>query len=266
MDESKMLASEDVSGAMEQVSQAITHIAAVAERAGGGGNSSRSAAPPAMGYYKINGEWLPKRVSTRCFVCGAERFRWSIDHQIASGISPVAIAESLPEKVATWHGKEVTLTPRHISRHAERHLPLEIAVKVRALEAAARSQGMNPEEYNGSLATHIGYNDLVLQTAMEGLLRGELRPSIAEGLQAVKNKILLDQMGDDSIEQERIATLMQMLGECINELAYAIEDGRLGHTHQDILYGFGTLVKNKPGLLALMQPPTPATSVEDDEG
>lgn len=250
---------------MSDTREALTVVANVVERAGGNSTDLHSAAPPAIGYYKILGEWLPMRVGKRCLTCGAEKYRRTIDRALALGLSELAIANMLPEKVSS-RGKEVTLTPRNIRDHGKKHLPAEVSARIRALEEGAQELGLSTDTFEGSIATHIGLNNLVLQQTVEGLLRGTIRPSVSDGLKAVQNKIALDQMGDASLEAERVSALMQKLGECIEELAYSVEDGKIEPTHQDMIYAFGVMVKNKPGLLELMQPkqPEPPSFEEDD--
>lgn len=139
--------------------------------------------PPAQGgasivAYRLGGRDYPLRTNAQCFVC-LSPWRLRVEEGLVQGYPYVAIVRELPE--------DSGLSARHVASHYKGgHLPYDVEVMRRIVEARAEKLGRSIEEGIDSLVDQVTLAEVVVQRVFEGVASGELRPDVAEGLAAAK--------------------------------------------------------------------------------
>ena len=125
--------------------------------------------------FEVAGKTYPLTRSPHCRVCRSP-FREAAERQVLAGASFAEAARSLPD--------DADLTAKNISRHCRRHLPLKQEAARRLVDAAAGRRAADVEHGVAVALDELGFATIVMNAAMDRTLRGEIRPTIAQGLRA----------------------------------------------------------------------------------
>lgn len=144
----------------------------------------------------LGGRLYPLRTEPRCKVCNSPH-RLQVERGLVASYGYRAIIRTLPDD----HG----LTDRNLKDHvANGHLPLEQMARRVLVEERAREIGLSIENTDGPLGDHITLARLTVQDAIERLLKGELKPTLGEALQAAKLLNDYGLWGGSEIDREAI--------------------------------------------------------------
>lgn len=144
--------------------------------------------------YRMGGRSYPLRAAATCHVCQSI-YRFEIETQIASGRTFANIIRHLPE--------DHDLEPGALKRHYDAgHMPMEIEAARRIVEERAIELGRHIEDGANDLVDQTILARTVMQRTFEGIVSGELEPTINDGIQAAR---LLEQMGINTEEVDQQA-------------------------------------------------------------
>lgn len=128
--------------------------------------------------YRLGDETYPMKVAKRCKACTSE-YRIDMEIAILQGYSYATIIRSLPE------GEDVSA--HSLGRHVKNaHMPLQELAKRMVIERAAQELGQDIEIHEGILGNQVTFARLGLQRVVEAMAKGELRPSIKDGIAFAK--------------------------------------------------------------------------------
>lgn len=130
---------------------------------------------PSTVMYRVGGRRYPMHSEPRCKVCQSLEFRQEIENALLRGFSYTTVYRSLPERSAI----SVSNIRDHVSNQ---HLPVDEAMRRVVIEEAARERGLSIEDHAGTLVDHITFAKLGVQSVVERMQRGELRPDVKDGI------------------------------------------------------------------------------------
>jgi hypothetical protein len=150
--------------------------------------------PPGMLSYRIGGHVYPRTARAGCAVC-ASPYRSDIEVAISSGQNYTGIIGGLPE------GSQLEV--RHLSTHFRAgHMPLRQSAMRKIIEDREVELGKAIEDGADSLADHVMLARVVVQRSFERIAKGELEPTVADGIAAAK---ILQTVGVDDSDTDKAA-------------------------------------------------------------
>jgi hypothetical protein len=128
--------------------------------------------------YRMGGREYPLRVAPNCKVCRSPH-RFNIEQEIIAGRTYKTIEMALPD--------DADLSSANIRAHyTNGHLPLDAEVSRRLLDARAAARGLDIERTADSLVDGAALAEITIQKTYEAVARGEVKPTLAEALNAAK--------------------------------------------------------------------------------
>lgn len=138
--------------------------------------------PESVAMISVGGENFPMRSSATCHTCQSPH-RMFIENQLVRGRGYAAIAREIAEMTP---GPLPHPTARTLADHVKNgHLPSPALTRRRIIENRAQEIGVNILGED-DLIDHVSFARLTLQRTQERILKGEIDPSVADGLNAAK--------------------------------------------------------------------------------
>lgn len=164
-----------------------------------------AAANAALLNVEVNGTRVPYRSAPNCKVCTSGSHRLGIETRIAQGEVYSAIVRSLPAGLG--------LTPRNLSDHFRLdHMGAQTAalrlVATRQAEKVARPVARLTE----AVADDLGFAHVVVEQVKEKIARGEVEPTVRDGLAALRLIAQVEsQAGDRHTAHEFVTVMMHLI-------------------------------------------------------
>lgn len=167
--------------------------------------------PGSVVMVEINGRKYPMKTVARCLTCMSPH-RQQIELAILEQHSYQRIADSL---IGLETGARSHPTATAIREHVIRgHMPIGPAAERALVEERAKQLGRNIEDAATNLADYASVNQIIIQRGMGRLARGELKPSMAELLTAIRMQHAIDSSTEDGLDsqawQEALVVYMEV--------------------------------------------------------
>lgn len=151
---------------------------------------------PSLGMmaYRIGGNVYPRKFRSGCRVCSSP-YRAEVEVAISAGQHYSTIAANLPE--------DAELRPDNLSAHFRgNHMPLRQAAIRRIVEDRQHELGQAIEDGVDQIADHVALARVVVQRSFELIAKGDLEPTVADGIAAAK---ILQQTGINDEDTDKAA-------------------------------------------------------------
>lgn len=147
-----------------------------------------------VAYYRIGGREYPMRSEPLCHVCQSH-YRLEIEQRILDGAGWTAIVHGLPEQARS----EISVDS--IRRHAKRHLPYDLHVRREIIEQRAEELGRDVAG-DGDLTDYLTFARLGVRHVMEQMARGEIKPTIRDGIRFASLLLKADEVAGSDVDHE----------------------------------------------------------------
>lgn len=148
--------------------------------------------------YRLGGRQYPMKTVATCKVCQSPH-RLEIERSLIRSYAPTTIWRSLPESV------QEHLSVRNITDHANKHLPVDHAIRHAALEARTRELGRDIESAEGALVDHILFARTGMQQVYERMVEGDIKPDVKDGIAFATLLLKVTEQAGDGLDEEMYA-------------------------------------------------------------
>lgn len=148
--------------------------------------------------YRLGGRQYPMQSVSNCKVCQSS-YRLEIERSLIRSYAPASIYRSLPPEA------QEALSVRNITDHANKHLPLDHAIRQAAVTARTRELNRDIETVEGALADHILFARVGLQRVYERLVDGSVQPDIKDGIAFAQLLLKVEQEIEGGLDAEMYA-------------------------------------------------------------
>lgn len=217
--------------------------------------SDRELLPAAI--VTIAGQEYPVKTVSNCWVCQSPR-RSYIEEQIIAGMGYKTIAEGLTADLDAddEQGHLPPPTVRSLQNHVKRnHMPIVATTERMLIEQRAKDLGRDIEGHLGSLVDYTTVNQIVIQRGMARIAKGEIEPTVAETLAAIRQQHTIEQSVGEGLDVETMQDALY----CYMEIAREF-------IPPDLMSQYGQALKKHPVLRAIMnKQATDAEVISEEE-
>lgn len=200
---------------------------------------------------EIAGKTFYYKSVSNCHTCQSPH-RDYIEDCILTGMSYVSIAESLEDMRAGHFPHPNAL---NVSNHYNRkHMPIADALQRALIEERAHQKGRDIQKHIGPLMDHHGLNELIIQRGLRRLQDGEIAPSMADTLAAIRQQHTMEQSMGDGLDAESMQEAMFIFMEIARQ-----------YIPPDKMSEYGRALTNNPILRAMLNKQAAEAEVVSDE-
>jgi len=154
-----------------------------------------------MAMVRVGGRLYQARVAQGCGTC-ASPYRAQIERELLGARSYRVVYNWL---CATYEAPEGQPHPSRESMRThmnDQHLPLKAAVQHEIIRQRSEEIGASIEEAAGTIADHVAVNRVIVQRGLERLNAGEIEPSMADLLTAIRQQQAIDAEHEGGLDAE----------------------------------------------------------------
>lgn len=181
--------------------------------------------------YRMGGTMVPVISDPRCKVCNGP-YRFDVDEYILVGTAFKKINDRLPEGVE--------YTTYCLRGHWKNHMSLEQSEAVGIVHRRAQRVGKRIEDAEESLVDGISLLETVVQRTFEKIAKGQIEPTLRDGLAAAQVLAQLGEYDDSELDQQAYVEAFSV---------YQDEARRI--MGEDAFEAFGEALASNPVLAAL---------------
>lgn len=199
--------------------------------------------PGSVVMIEVNGQRYPMKTVQQCRTCMSP-YRLEIEQAVLEQRSYQKISDAVADRdPGTLPNPSYQSIRDHVNKG---HMPIGPTAERALVEARAQQIGRDIENYAAGLADYVSVNQIIIQRGMDRLARGELKPSMAELLTAIRMQHSIETASDDGVDaqawQEALVAYM--------EVAQAF-------IPQEHFQAYGAALAQHPVLRAMMTGSTP---------
>lgn len=181
---------------------------------------------------QIGGKDYAYKTIKNCFTCQSPH-RDYIEHCLLMGMAYQRIFDSLEDMEPGIQGHHPTVAS--IGSHYRRdHMPIVSTTQRMLIEERGRNIGLDIENHGGSLVDYHTLNQIVIQKGMRRIVDGEIEPSMADTLAAIRMQHSIEQSVGDGLDVETMQETMLLFMEIARDFIppdRMIEYGRALNNH-----------------------------------
>lgn len=167
--------------------------------------------PGSVVMVEIGGRKYPMKTVPQCRTCMSP-YRLEIEQAILEQRSYQKIADIVADREP---GSLPNPSYQSIRDHVNKgHMPIGPTAERALVEARAKDIGRDIENYAAGLADYASVNEIIIQRGMDRLARGELNPSMAELLTAIRMQHAIQSSSEEGIDaqawQEALMAYMEV--------------------------------------------------------
>jgi hypothetical protein len=148
---------------------------------------------------EVNGQKYPMKTVPQCRTCMSP-YRLEIEQAVLEQRSYQKIADAVADRKPGVHPNPGYQSIRdHVNKG---HMPIGPTAERALVEARAKDIGRDIETYAAGLADYRSVNQIIIQRGMDRLARGELKPSMAELLTAIRQEHAMETATDSTVTEE----------------------------------------------------------------
>jgi hypothetical protein len=186
----------------------------------------------------VGGRQYPMKTVTQCRTCMSPH-RLEIEQAVLEQRSYQKIADSIADRQPGTLPNPGSQSIRdHVNKN---HMPIGPTAERALVEARAKTIGRDIDNHVAGLADYATVNEIVIQRGMDRLARGQLEPSMAELLTAIRMQHTIESVAEDGLDsaawQEALVAYMEVAQRFIP---------------QEHLQAYGQALANNPVLRAMM--------------
>lgn len=141
--------------------------------------------PGSVVMVEVNGQRYPMKTVPQCRTCMSP-YRLEIEQAVLEQRSYQKIADAVADRdPGTLPNPGYQSIRDHVNKG---HMPIGPTAERALVEARAKQIGRDIETYASGLADYRSVNQIIIQRGMDRLARGELKPSMAELLTAIRQE------------------------------------------------------------------------------
>lgn len=201
---------------------------------------------------QIGGKDYAYKTIKNCFTCQSPH-RDYIENCLLMGMPYQRIYDSLEDMDPGVTGSHPTVAS--IGSHYRRdHMPIVSTTQRMLIEERGRNIGLDIQNHAGSLVDYQTLNQIVIQKGMRRIVDGEIEPSMADTLSAIRMQHSIDQSVGDGLDVETMQETMLLFMEIARDFI-----------PPDRMTEYGRALNNHPVLRALINKSAEEGEVIDPE-
>lgn len=155
--------------------------------------------PGSVVMVEVNGQRYPMKTVPQCRTCMSP-YRLEIEQAVLEQRSYQKISDAVADREpGTLPNPGYQSIRDHVNKG---HMPIGPTAERALVEARAQQIGRDIETYAAGLADYRSVNQIIIQRGMDRLARGELKPSMAELLTAIRQEHAMETATDEGVTQE----------------------------------------------------------------
>jgi hypothetical protein len=160
---------------------------------------------------EINGQRYPMKTIPQCRTCMSP-YRLEIEQAVLEQRSYQKIADAVADRdPGTLPNPGYQSIRDHVNKG---HMPIGPTAERALVEERAKQIGRDIESYAAGLADYRSVNQIIIQRGMDRLARGELKPSMAELLTAIRLEHSMETSSEQGVDaqawQEALVAYMEV--------------------------------------------------------
>lgn len=154
--------------------------------------------PGSMIMVEVAGAQYPMKRVSQCRTCTSPHRR-DIERLILEGVSYNLIAEEIGarEETGRWPHPAASSIRKHV---IENHMPIGATTERALIERRSKELGRDLEGHRESLIDYQAANELIIQRGMARMARGELKPTMGDLLNAIRNQHNFAQAAEEGVD------------------------------------------------------------------
>lgn len=155
--------------------------------------------PGSVTMVEVNGQRYPMKTVPQCRTCMSP-YRLEIEQAVLEQRSYQKIADAVADREpGTLPNPGYQSIRDHVNKQ---HMPIGPTAERALVEARAQQIGRDIETYAAGLADYRSVNQIIIQRGMDRLARGELQPSMAELLTAIRQEHAMETASENGTTAE----------------------------------------------------------------